>query len=130
MDEYLKKFAFFFDLDITPTNFFEDFSLIILYDQISKNIFRNDEKTYEYDEKAKKIAGKYRKNLKELPLHNILRLFICFLHSESIDDQMYVGESISWLKTEEYRNQYNEIIDHLALIHKNNYAFWKNPGKK
>ena len=77
----------------SPTNFFEDFSLIILYDQISKNIFRNDEKTYEYDEKAKKIAGKYRKNLKELPLHNILRLFICFLHSESIYDQRYVRKA-------------------------------------
>ena len=121
IDEFLKKFAFFFDVDITPTNFFEDFSLLILYDQISRNIFRNSEKAYEYDEKARKLAGKYRKNLKELPLHNILTILICFLHSESIDDQKYVGESISWLKTEEYSNQYNEIIDHLELIHKNHY---------
>ena len=118
MDIYLQKFSIFFDMEIVPKDFFEEFSLIILYDQISRNIFRNNEKAYAYDEKARKLAGKYKEKLKDLSLHNILTILICFLHSESKEDQKFVGDSVLWLK-QEYFNKYNEIIDHLALIHKN-----------
>ena len=123
MDIYLKKFEHFYEItyDLSQIDdFFKEFSLIILYDQISRNIYRNSAKAYEFDEYARSLARKYKTKLKELALHNILTILICFLHSENKEDQIFVGDSIKWLKIK-YGMQHNEIIDHLALIHKNHY---------
>lgn len=125
IDEYLKKFEGLLSFNedfskIETQNFFIDFSLLILYDQISRNIFRKSEKAYNFDKKALKIAEKYKENLHCLALQNILTVLICFLHSENINDQIFVKKQIEVLKLR-YGMQYNEIISHLSLIHQNHY---------
>lgn len=123
IDDYLKKFEGLFNEDFSALNnqnFFIDFSLLILYDQISRNIFRKSEKAYSFDKKALKIAEKYKENLHCLALQNILTVLICFLHSENINDQIFVKKQIDVLKLR-YGMQYNEIISHLSLIHQNHH---------
>jgi uncharacterized protein (DUF924 family) len=80
-----------------PADVFEKIALIILFDQVTRNVFRKTEKAYAYDH----IALKYTKDL----LHFFdnfdfcikLTLLLCLIHSENLDDHEFVWEKIKIL---------------------------------
>ena len=98
------------------TNFFEDYqkainneydnwqnnpseclALIILLDQFSRNLFRNNPKAFTMDKKARQIATeaikkKYHEILEQ---DRIMFLFLPFMHSEELSDQIYCSKLIN-----------------------------------
>lgn len=89
IDEYLKLFEPLLGefINYETDNIYELVTLIVLYDQIPRNIYRGTPAAYEYDY----IANNYIKQL--LPyfddLHLIFKLTIIIglVHSEDLDDQ-------------------------------------------
>ena len=83
--------------DSWQDNLNECLALIILLDQFSRNLFRNSKKAFAMDNKARIIAAKainkgYHKQLKQ---DQILFLFLPFMHSEELNDQIYCGNLIN-----------------------------------
>ena len=70
-----------------PTNLREKMSMIILYDQIPRNIYRGTEKAYQYDPIARRIALEILSNasLSTLSIEYLLTIIICLIHSEQIE---------------------------------------------
>ena len=66
-------------------------ALIILLDQFSRNLFRNDKQAFAQDHKARLIANKAidRGYLEDIDLDKKLFLLMPLLHSESINDHIY-----------------------------------------
>lgn len=69
-----------------PTTLKEKVAMIILYDQITRNIFRGTANAYKYDGIARQIALKLvqANALSSLPIQFILTILICLIHSEQI----------------------------------------------
>ena len=70
-----------------PTNLREKMSMIILYDQIPRNIYRGTEKAYQYDPIARRIALEIlsKASLSTLSIEYLLTIIICLIHSEQIE---------------------------------------------
>ncbi|MBS1889952.1 MAG: DUF924 family protein [Actinobacteria bacterium] len=65
--------------------------LIILYDQIPRNIFRGRPEAWATDPLAQALTKSLRSDKEvycKLPIHFRLTLCICMLHSESLEDQV------------------------------------------
>ncbi|UJR17381.1 hypothetical protein I4U23_004276 [Adineta vaga] len=74
-------------LHFQPTKQKEKIAMIILYDQITRNIFRGTANAYKYDEKARHIALSLIETmtLSDLPIQFLLTILICLIHSEHIE---------------------------------------------
>jgi len=70
-----------------PTTLKEKMAMIILYDQITRNIFRNTENAYKYDHIARQIALTLVETISPstLPIQFLLTTIICLIHSEQIE---------------------------------------------
>ncbi|CAF4573239.1 unnamed protein product, partial [Rotaria sp. Silwood2] len=71
-------------------------AMIILYDQITRNIFRGTENAYKYDDIARRIALTLVEtiSLSTLPIQFLLTIVICLIHSEQIEHQDLVKSLI------------------------------------
>ena len=70
---------------------YECLALIVLLDQFSRNLFRNNSKAFDMDFKSLTIASlaidkKYHKIIQQ---DQIIFIFLPFMHSENINDQKY-----------------------------------------
>ena len=67
-------------------------ALIILLDQFSRNLFRNDKKAFEQDHKCRLIVNEAidRGDLEKLEINEKLFFLLPLLHSEEISDHTYV----------------------------------------
>lgn len=76
-------------LNYEPKNIIESIALIILYDQITRNIFRGKPKAYEFDHIALKLAKNIIQsgNYNSLGLHFKLTVLMAYVHSEDIKIQ-------------------------------------------
>ena len=85
------------EYDHWQNNADECLALIILLDQFSRNLFRNNHKAFAMDKKARKISveainkGYHEKLTKD----QIMFLFLPFMHSEDLNDQIYCGNLIN-----------------------------------
>ena len=70
-----------------PRTLKEKVAMIILYDQITRNIFRGTENAYKYDHIARQIALELVETipLSTLPIQFLLTIIICLVHSEQIE---------------------------------------------
>jgi uncharacterized protein (DUF924 family) len=88
-DQKLMKYhsAIEYFIHFQPTTLKENMAMIILYDQITRNIFRGTENAYKYDDIARQIALKLVKTISPsaLPIQFILTILICLIHSEQIE---------------------------------------------
>jgi uncharacterized protein (DUF924 family) len=68
-------------------------ALIILLDQFSRNLFRNDKKAFEQDHKCRLIVNEAidRGDLEKLDIDEKLFFLLPLLHSEEISDHVYVN---------------------------------------
>ena len=90
------KDRFFSDYKLAIQNEFDDWSdtpkgclaLIILFDQFSRNLFRDSGKAFEHDEKSKSVLNKIIANnfLDEMDENERLFVLLPFIHSENISD--------------------------------------------
>ena len=67
-------------------------ALIILLDQFSRNLFRDDKKAFEQDHKCRLIVNEAidRGDLEKLGINEKLFFLLPLLHSEEISDHIYV----------------------------------------
>jgi uncharacterized protein (DUF924 family) len=92
-------------------------ALIILLDQIPRNLFRHSAKAYATDSKARSIARRglqkdYDKNMSAW--HRVF-FYLPFEHSENIDDQ---NLSVQLFKNLAFENVIESAIDHKNIIKK------------
>ena len=68
-------------------------ALIILLDQFSRNLFRNDKKAFEQDHKCRLIVNEAidKGDLEKLDIDEKLFFLLPLLHSEEISDHVYVN---------------------------------------
>ena len=103
-DEYDQKITdrFLQDFEKAINNEYDDWqdeaksslALIILLDQFSRNLFRNNPKSFSQDTKARLlvIEGVDRQYLDELELKERLFYLLPLIHSEEIQDHIYVQQ--------------------------------------
>ena len=101
-DSFDKKIRdkFFNDYEKAIINEYDDWqdesrsclALIILLDQFSRNLFRNDKKAFEQDHKCRLIVNEAidRGDLEKLDINEKLFFLLPLLHSEEISDHTYV----------------------------------------
>ncbi len=125
-DEFDKKIkdCFYEDYQKAITNMYdhwqdnaeENLALIILLDQFSRNLFRNNSKAFDMDYKARIIAKNAidKKYHITLPNNKILFIFLPLMHSEELEDQIYCKELVhNYLK----ENPNYEEIKKFSNIH-------------
>ena len=96
IDKYLEKYIPLFSIDnpdesmpnITNTKYKLVWKIgwMLLWDQISRNVFRNTAKAYETDEKARKLVEEIMPQWDDLPIPIRVSIILVFIHSENIDD--------------------------------------------
>ena len=103
-DEFDQKIRdrFLVDVEKAINNQYDDWqdeaksslALIILLDQFSRNLFRNNPKSFSQDTKARLlvIEGVDRQYLDELELTERLFYLLPLIHSEEIQDHIYVQQ--------------------------------------
>ena len=100
----------------------ESVALVILLDQFSRNLFRNNPKAFEQDYKTRLIVNKAvdRGYLEELDNENIHFLLLPLIHSEDIVDHIFGHKLIDrYLKTyKEYHKIKKAWNDHTIPIKK------------
>ena len=94
------KNRFFYDYEKAIINEYDDWqdkpksslALIILLDQFSRNLFRNNKKAFEQDHKCRLIVNEAidRGDLEKLSINEKLFFLLPLLHSEEISDHTYV----------------------------------------
>lgn len=128
-DQKIKKF-FFEDYEKAVSNQYDNWqdsadeclALIILLDQFSRNLFRNNSKAFAMDNKAQKIAKTaINKGFhKILDNNQILFIFLPLMHSENLKDQLNCTKLIDTYLKE--NSNYHEIKKfskiHLDIIQK------------
>ena len=84
------------DYDYWPNEHNECLALIVLLDQFSRNLFRNNSKAFAMDYKAQIISKKAidKEYHKTLPNNQIIFIFLPLMHSEELSDQLYCNELI------------------------------------
>ena len=102
-DSFDKKIRekFFLDYEKAVINEYDEWqddpksclALIILLDQFSRNLFRNDKKAFSQDHKCRLIVNEAidRGDLEKLDVNEKLFFLLPLLHSEEISDHVYVN---------------------------------------
>ncbi|CAF1001153.1 unnamed protein product [Didymodactylos carnosus] len=108
------------NLNYKPTSIIESMGMIILYDQITRNIFRGSDMAYKYDEIARNIALDLVKNYEQLPIQLQITIVICLIHSENIDHHLLVKNLIeNYISKSQYIDQ--NVLSSLNGIAKNHF---------
>ena len=94
LDDYQK--AIKNEYDYWLDNASECLALIILLDQFSRNLFRNNSKAFAMDNKARLVANYAIDNgyCEKLPNDQLIFIFLPFMHSEELTDQIYCSKMI------------------------------------
>jgi uncharacterized protein (DUF924 family) len=124
-DELRQKFEYLYEkqLAINQNNFYSKIAHLILYDQISRNIFRNTQKAYMYDNIAISIIENLvsTMGIDKIMLVNIqfiIHIILCMAHSENKDIHI-VLKKIMDLFMEKFERDYYTICSTLKQIVEN-----------
>jgi uncharacterized protein (DUF924 family) len=122
VDNELKKFEYYYKKykDYKPYYLYEYIALIILYDQIPRNIFRNSAKAYDTDNIAFNHAKYLIKFMEYIPYHLSIPIIMSYIHSESIEILNQTKDIIGNIQ-KKYYNNYNNIFSSLNGIFQNHY---------
>ena len=109
IDNKLKQFEYmlFEYINFESDNLFDNIILIVLYDQIPRNIYRGTQKAYIYDIIAKKYINKVLPYFDTLELIFKLTIIISLVHYENINEQIL---SLKLAQTIKNNNKCSEII--------------------
>lgn len=120
IDEELKRFEYYYNKykDYEPTYLYEYIALIILYDQIPRNIFRNSAKAYETDGIAFKHAEYLMKYINFMPMHLCIPIIMSYVHCESLDILKKTKDIIHDIGKKYYNHN---IFPSLNAIFQNHY---------
>ena len=131
-NEYDQKVRdlFFNDLEKAIRNEYDDWqdeaksslALVILLDQFSRNVYREDTRSYSQDTKARLLVteGVDRQYLDELNLSERLFYLLPLVHSEDLQDHKYVSQlgEVFLKENPNYENIKKSWADHMVVIKK------------
>lgn len=104
------------DLDMIHDNipFWTRMSLIVLYDQIPRNVHRGTTHAYHYDDRARRLALPLIQSHAAMPVCFRATTCICLCHSETLESQQLLQ---SYLGSIHYNhNSYESIFQALQTI--------------
>jgi uncharacterized protein (DUF924 family) len=97
--------------DNLPITLDEHLAMIILYDQIPRNIYRGTPKAYETDNIAQKLAWKLLQLWEFLPDYALATILICLCHCEKTEVQITLKSiNLENRFSEQIRNAMKKII--------------------
>lgn len=89
-------------IEYKPQNVIEKLGMIILFDQIPRNIYRKTERAYKYDDISRKYAldllESNNEQNKENPVQ-LITIILSLIHSENLQHQILAKENINFLYT-------------------------------
>ena len=95
-------------------------ALVILLDQFSRNLYREDPKSYSQDTKARLLVteGVDRQYLDELDISERLFYLLPLVHSEDLQDHNYVNQlgEVFLKESTNYENIKKSWSDHMVVI--------------
>jgi len=118
MDTELEKYHHHYNTykDYQPRYLYEYIAMIVLYDQIPRNIFRNTQQAYETDHIAFSLAQQLVEHMQYIPIQFNISIIMSFVHQESLQDLKKCRLLIDALENK--YPQYN-VLTNLNLIYKN-----------
>lgn len=107
------KYKYYFDEfeDYEPTSFFEYIGLLILYDQISRNIFRGTTRAYKYDQKSYSLVKKLLHCYDKLPIVIQIMFVLVLIHQEDNNCQSKSKEIVSSLKNKVENPLFSKLME-------------------
>jgi uncharacterized protein (DUF924 family) len=115
LDKTIKE-KFLKDYELACTNEYDDWqdsplgalALIILFDQFSRNMFRDDKKAFEQDHKSRLIVNDavYAGFLDEMDLSQRLFMILPLIHSEEITDH-----DMAYYLLDKYLKDHSRLVD-------------------
>ena len=119
LDDYQK--AIKNEYDYWHDNTAECLALIILLDQFSRNLFRNNPEAFAMDNKARLVANHAidKGYCEKLTNDQLIFIFLPFMHSEELTDQIYCGKLIdaylknhaSYKEAKKFSQLHHDIIN-------------------
>ena len=102
VDEYLRRYEYMIEKYVSyePNTLIERISLVILYDQVIRNIFRGTGKAYNYDPIALHHAKELMEIFDQHPFCVKLTVILCFIHSENIKDFDTIASKIGIIRND------------------------------
>jgi uncharacterized protein (DUF924 family) len=129
MDDYLNKYKPLFLITNPDTIMPEGMDVrstivwkvgwIILWDQVSRNIFRNSAKAYATDHKARKLVETLMPFWNTLPIPIRVSMVLVYIHSEDINDLEMTNKLLADIKLP--MQNYPSVWTSLTGIAKNHY---------
>ncbi len=102
---------------------FEKMALIVLYDQIPRNVYRGTSKAYDFDKISRQISLDLIEDIDKLPIHFKFTVLICLCHSENLEHQTRIRKYIydNFVDAKENK-EFKEIFNTLTKISDNHYS--------
>lgn len=129
MDAYLEKYKPLFEVKDPNANMpiemkpehqlMWKMGWIILWDQISRNVFRNSARAYETDAKARKAVEELMPRWDSLPVPIRVSIILVYIHSEDIEDLKVVAKLLEDIKKP--MQNFPSVWISLSGIAKNHY---------
>jgi len=116
--------------EFVPGFWVEKMAMIVLYDQITRNIFRKTSQAYHYDPISRKIAlSILDENFDKIAVQFKITVLICLLHTEDLNIQQRVRENCQKLLDNPLYQNYGGILTQLKAIAGNHYDRILNFGR-
>ena len=129
------------EYDYWHNNAAECLALIILLDQFSRNLFRNNPQAFAMDNKARLVANHAinKGYCEKLTNDQLIFIFLPFMHSEELKDQIYCGKLIdiylknhkSYKEAKKFSKLHHDIINEFGRFpYRNKVLGRKNTTKE
>jgi len=125
---YYKPFIYQFQTS-NPNHFIEQMALIILFDQVTRNIFRGSAEAYAFDHLSRAIALGLLERIPQMGAQYKLTVLICLLHSEDLAIQTKVKNHCLDLLNDPMLQSYHTVLVQLKTIAGNHFDRVLNFGR-
>uniref|UniRef100_A0A0G4I0G2 DUF924 domain-containing protein n=1 Tax=Chromera velia CCMP2878 TaxID=1169474 RepID=A0A0G4I0G2_9ALVE len=117
-DEFLQMYAGQVSRFISsePEKLWEKMALIVLFDQIPRNVFRGQPDAYAFDKRAFPLAWALFSRIDELPVHFKVTVIVALCHTESVEVQNEVSKYVKERFCPLYDSTHPELVASLQRI--------------
>ena len=114
-----------------PGAVWEALALIVLFDQLPRNVYRGRPRAYDFDATARPLALGLLPRLtpEGLPFHFRATVLICLCHSESAEHQALLGAHVHGADFGRYERTHTTLWGALRVIHANHASRVRDFGR-
>lgn len=95
-------------------------SIIILLDQVSRQIYRNSCNAFTQDKVARRLSRRFLKfyNFKDMNLYHFCFIVVVFEHSENVADHLFIKKLLQERINENNRHEYKTLREMMVYLDK------------